>query len=185
MLQNAHDAYFESRILAADPLELVKMMYQASIAAVRDARRHLANRDIAARARAITKANTILTELTISLDHARGGELSQRLAGLYDYMNRLLIEANLKQADEPLAEVLGLLTTLAEGWEGIGAEAAPKTGTESPRPQPLAEAHESPRVPSVPRAAHNPWAQPLPEATLPDAPPPEPASTYGAHAWSF
>jgi flagellin-specific chaperone FliS len=31
-------------------------------------------------------------------------------------MQRRLVEANLKQQDQPLAEVLGLLTVLAEPW---------------------------------------------------------------------
>jgi flagellar protein FliS len=132
MWQSAHDTYFDSRILSADPLELVKMLYQAAIAAVRDARCHLANREIAARARAITKACAILTELTVSLDHECGGDLSRGLARLYDYMSRRLIEANFRQTDQPLEEVLGLLATLVEGWEGIQPAAKPEPRAASP-----------------------------------------------------
>lgn len=156
MYESAHDTYLESRILSADPVELVKMMYQASIAAVQDARRHLASGDIAARARAISKANRILTELTISLDHERGGELSQGLARLYDYMNRQLIDANFRQADGPIEEVLGLLLTLAEGWEGVQFVTQPEAKAESP------------------------WGQ-TPEQT----PPPEQVAAYGTHSWSL
>ena len=119
MWPNAHDAYLESRILSADPIELVNLLYQACTGAVREARRHLANREILARSRSITKASEILIELTTALDHQRGGEISQRLAQLYDYMLRRLTEANCQQSDAPLAEVLGLLSTLAEAWEGL------------------------------------------------------------------
>jgi flagellar protein FliS len=157
MWQNAQDTYLESRILAADPLELVKMLYQGAITAVRDARRHLANRDIAARARAITKACTIVTELTVSLDHERGGEVSRGLVRLYDYIGRRLIEANARQTDEPLAEVLGLLQTVAAGWEGVGV-------------QPIAK-------PQVRR--ESPWADPMPQG-----PPPDVTETYESHSWS-
>ena len=119
MWQNAHDAYLESRIESADPIELVRLLYQGATASIREARVHLAAGDILARSRAISKAHSILTELSASLDHDRGGELSHRLARLYDYMQRRLLEANFRQIDEPLAEVLGLLATLDEGWEGI------------------------------------------------------------------
>jgi flagellar protein FliS len=119
MWQNAHEAYVETRVLSADRIGLVRLLYQACLAAVRDARRHLAEGEIAARAQAITKAWGILTELTHSLDHQRGGQIAAQLARLYDYMQRRLLEANLQQADEPLAEVLGLLATLAEAWDGI------------------------------------------------------------------
>ena len=57
----------------------------------------------------------ILVELTTSLDHERGGELSLRLSGLYGYMHRRLVAANRQQSDALLAEVEGLLATLAEG----------------------------------------------------------------------
>ena len=123
MWQNAQDAYLESRVLSASPLELVRLLYQAAIDAVRDARQHLAAGDIVARSRAINKACQIVFELAGSLDIERGGEISTRLAELYDYIGGRLIEANVKQADEPLAGVLGLLATMAEGWEAVAADA--------------------------------------------------------------
>jgi flagellar secretion chaperone FliS len=131
MWNDAHDAYLESRVLSADPVELVALLYQACTAAVREARAHLAEGRIAERSRAISRAHAILAELTSSLDFARGGEISERLAHLYDYMSRRILEANLQQADAPLAEVLGLLATLAEGWEGVQRELAPAAPAES------------------------------------------------------
>src|ERR1035441_10518135 len=118
MWQNAHDAYLESRVLSADPVELIHLLYEAAIEAVREARRYLAEGEIAARSRSITKAFGILQELVAALDHERGGEISGRLGQLYDYMQRRLLEANFEQIAQPLAEVLGLLATLAEAWQG-------------------------------------------------------------------
>ena len=158
MWHDAHDAYMESRILSADPIDLVRLLYQASIGAVEDARRHLAAGDIAARSRSISKAHQIMVELTGALDHERGGEISQRLAQLYDYMERRLIEANLQQSDAPLGEVRALLKTLAEAWEGIRPAVAPAA-----------------RVASAPPAESR-WAQPLPQ---------EPAAAYASQAWSL
>lgn len=139
MWHNAHDVYLESRILSADPMELVRLLYQASIGAVRDARRHLASGQIAARSRSIAKTCEILMELAAALDHERGGEISQRLAQLYDYMQRKLIEANFEQADAPLAEVLGLLSTLSEAWEGVKPAAEPPEPAENPWEHPLTQ----------------------------------------------
>jgi flagellar protein FliS len=133
MWNSAHDAYVESRVLSADPMELVRLLYQAAIQAVGDARRFLAEGKIAERSRAISKAISILIELNAALDHNRGGEISSRLAALYDYMLRSLLEANMHQSDPPLAEVFGLLSTLAEAWE------ATRTST-----QPTPAVHETP-----------------------------------------
>jgi flagellar protein FliS len=133
MWNNGHDAYLESRVLAADPVELVNLLYQACRQSVRDAREHLAAGRIGERSRAISKAGEILLELTGALDHTRGGEISQRLARLYDYMQRRLLDANMRQSDEPLVEVLGLLTTLGEAWESVQRPAPkPVTQAESP-----------------------------------------------------
>jgi len=116
MWQSVKESYVETRILSASPIELVAMLYDGAISAVRDARRWLAAGDIAQRSCAITKAWEILAELIQTLDRERGGELSLRLAQLYDYIQRRLMEANIQQSDKPLAEVLGLLSTMAESW---------------------------------------------------------------------
>lgn len=140
MYANASNAYLETRVLSADPLELVRLLYYAATSAVRDARRQLEEGAILARSRSVTKACGILTELLSVLDRERGGEIARRLAELYDYMQRRLLEANSRQADAPLAEVLGLLSTLLDAWEGIREDA-----------KPVAEV-----VPETP------WAQPYP-----------------------
>jgi len=147
MYQNAHETYLEGRIASADPLELVRMLYQGASGAVRDARHYLAEGDIAARSRSISKACEILIELTVSLDHTAGGDISRRLEQLYDYMQRRLLEANFQQADAPLAEVLGLLSTLGEAWDEIQVKAAPA------QPSPSLWSHPMPQE-SVMESAH-------------------------------
>jgi flagellar secretion chaperone FliS len=137
MYATANDAYLENRVLSADPMELVRMLYQAAIAAVRTARRHLETGDIAARSHSINKACAIVAELQTSLDHERGGDLSARLDALYDYLLRKLLDANFKQSDACLAEVLGLLSTLSEGWDGAASSLKPAAAAESIRQQPI------------------------------------------------
>jgi flagellar protein FliS len=112
----AEQAYLESKILSADGIELVQILYEAALEAVDKARRHLRQRDIAARSSEITRASAILAELALCVNHKPEPALSQNLVELYDYMQRRLTEGNLRQADAPLAEVSRLLATLLEGW---------------------------------------------------------------------
>src|SRR6185295_10441697 len=100
-----NQTYLEARVMSATPLELVRILYDAARQAVEEARRCLAAGDIAARSRQISKAGSILVELAASLDESRGGEIARRLKALYDYMGMRLLDANVRQADEPLAEV--------------------------------------------------------------------------------
>jgi flagellar protein FliS len=144
MWNHAQDAYLESRVLSADPVELIRLLYQTGVSAVQDARRCLADGKIMERSQAITKAGRVLIQLITALDHERGGEISRRLAALYDYMLRRLTEANSRQRDEPLAEVLSLLATLAEGWEWVRP---------APKPEPAAANPWNPEVTPEPAAA--------------------------------
>jgi flagellar secretion chaperone FliS len=128
------DAYLESQVLTADAMELVRLLYRAACDATRSAGAHLAAGRIAERSRQISKAHAILSQLSVSLDHARGGTLSRSLAELYDYMQRRLLEANQHQKAEPLAEVESLLTTLLEGWDRIRAAPEHSAPQGNPRP---------------------------------------------------
>ena len=140
MLRTAQDAYLETKVMSADPVELIGLLYQTGVSAVQEARRHLADGKIMERSKAVTQATNVLIQLTVSLNHERGGELSHRLAALYEYMLRRLREAHFRQRDEPLAEVLSLLATLAEGWEGVRSAAKPeRAAADRWNPAPAAE----------------------------------------------
>jgi flagellar protein FliS len=123
------DAYLESRVLTADPVELIHILYEHTLAQVKSARAALAAGDIAKRCQAITKALAALGELEGSLDLNAGGSIGGRLARLYQYMRRRLADGNVKREDRALAEVESLLQTLDEGWTAMqhaaSAPAAP------------------------------------------------------------
>jgi flagellar protein FliS len=136
MFNSAQDAYLESRVASADPLELVRMLYRGAIGAVQNARRNMADGNIAARSRSISRACDIVMELHSALDHTRGGEVAGRLAPLYAYMHGQLLEANCQQIDPPLKEVQTLLGTLAEAWVGASKTAPPPVQAGKPWVQP-------------------------------------------------
>jgi len=124
------DAYLESRVMAADPIELVNILYEHGIRTLQDARRHLAAGDVASRAKAICTVIAVISELHGSLNHDAGGKISTNLASLYKYMEYRLTIANLRQTDEPLEEVEKLLRTLAEAWSAIGHSAGEPAGSD-------------------------------------------------------
>lgn len=124
-MANIHDRYLEEQVLGADPVRLVELLYRGAIDGLRAARKHLADGRIRERAREINRAWGILQELAQSLDHAQGGEISRRLAGLYAYMQTRLLEANAKQSAAPLEEVEALLGSLAEAWQAARMSITP------------------------------------------------------------
>lgn len=112
-------AYQQSReeeILTAEPAELVRLLLEGAAQAACDARQSLLDDDPVARSRFVSKAQAILVELAISLDHVQGGDLSRRLAELYDYLQRRLAMAHATGDGAAFDEVERLLRTLEEGW---------------------------------------------------------------------
>ena len=111
--------YLEQMILASSPVEIVNLLYQKAIRSVRDAREHLHAGRILERSAMVNAALAVLSELISSLDFEAAPELAGQLSALYVYMQNRLVDANLKQEEGPLSEVLMLLSTLGEGWAGI------------------------------------------------------------------
>ena len=108
MYANAMQNYLQSgyiaeRVLAASPLELIRMLYEGAMSSVDLAIEMLHANEVMARGRAITKAVDILGELRASL--REGPEFSATVAELYAYMQNRLLEAHSRKSEEPLREV--------------------------------------------------------------------------------
>lgn len=114
---NLYKEYTEDNVLNCSALGLVVALYQGAIDSLAMARVCLSNNDIAGRTKTINKAYNILSQLIMSLDNEKGGDISKNLGGLYAYMQKRLLEAQMKQKAAPLEEVEKLLSTILEGWK--------------------------------------------------------------------
>jgi flagellar protein FliS len=121
----ANNAYINNQAVSADPLELVRMLYRGALEAVSAARHSARQGEIAARVERLAKVSAIITELTLSLDREGGGEIGFLLARLYDYIQHLVLKANMEQSEIPLIEVERLLGTMLEGWENCRPASGP------------------------------------------------------------
>jgi flagellar protein FliS len=117
MRTKAYQNYLDEEVMAANPLQLVRLLYRGALDSIAAARRHLRLGEIRARSSAINKTMAIVIELSRSLDRQVSGELGCNLAELYAYVQTLLVEGNVRQFDAPLAEAEALLSTLLEAWE--------------------------------------------------------------------
>ena|SRR6266446_3548978 len=119
MPSNPYAAHIEASVLTAEPVELVRTLYRGALDAVSDGRACAAEGDTAGRSAAVSKAVNILRELAFSLNPASEPAMARNLLELYDYMQRRLLAAHLERSEAPLAEVAGLLATLAEAWDQV------------------------------------------------------------------
>ena len=65
----------------------------------------------------IQKAQAIIRELRSSLDMDKATEFGETMAGLYDYFDRRLQEANMDKKPEPIDEVIERVKTIRDAWD--------------------------------------------------------------------
>ena len=123
-VQQAQRDYLESRVLSAQPAELVEMLYQIAIQSLKKAIGHLKSGDALARAGEISRAQEAVNELMTALDHSVGASFTQTLASLYAYIQQQILKGHAGKSDEALQRAINLLTTLQEGWSGVCTELA-------------------------------------------------------------
>ncbi len=122
----------ESGVAAADPHQLILMLFQGALLAIVNAKNGMLRKDIPAKGAAISQAILIIDDgLKASLNKDVGGELAHNLAALYDYMTSRLLTANLKNDEIALDEVARLLKDLKGAWESIRPEAISTSPTSS------------------------------------------------------
>ena len=109
----------QSEVFEASPHRLIQMLMQGGLERIAQARNAIERKTFAQKGELIGKAISIVGGLREPLDHEVGGELSQNLDGLYDYMIRRLLDANRDSDVAPLDEVSGLLRELKSGWDAI------------------------------------------------------------------
>ena len=122
-------SYKETQIKTATPGKLVVMLYDGAVKHLSlaleslDSRHHSYDRV----SEQLIRTQDIITELMVSLDFERGGEIARSLFGLYMWMNRQVLDGNIRKDTGPLEAVRKLLLELRAAW----AEAAEKHGSES------------------------------------------------------
>lgn len=112
----------ETEVMSASPQKLILMLFEGARIALIQAKLHIQRNEPALKGECISKAiNIIDNGLKASLNVEAGGELAERLYALYDYMNRRLLVANLRNQPEILDEVNRLLEELQDAWKAIGS----------------------------------------------------------------
>ncbi|MCD9460869.1 flagellar export chaperone FliS [Marinibactrum halimedae] len=114
----------QTSVMDASPHKLITLLIDGFIERVTQAKAALNAQKIEAKGERISKAIQILSGLRGALDFEKGGELASNLDGLYDYMARRLFTANANNDLDMLDEVIGLMRTVKEGWDGIKEQSA-------------------------------------------------------------
>ena len=117
-----YQTYTQNTLVGTSPADLVVALYEGAIESTRQAYRCFESGDIMGRSKAVTKVTQILTELLMSINADKGGELTLNLKRLYTYMQTKMVEGHAKKTGEPFKEVEKLLNNLLEAWQVVAAK---------------------------------------------------------------
>ena len=116
-VSNPYQSYQQNSVNTASPGELTLMLYNGCLKFIHQAKKAIMDNNIEAKNTNIQKAQNIIQELMVTLN--MDVEVSQNMMSLYDYMNRRLMEANVKNETAILDEVEGLVSEFRDTWKEV------------------------------------------------------------------
>ena len=117
--------HLENGVDVANPHRLILMLFDGAILSLSSAAQAMRSGNTAEKGKLISSTLDIISGgLQASLNLQIGGELSERLNGLYDYMCQRLLYANLHNNTAAIEEVSALLVELRSAWEEIANDPA-------------------------------------------------------------
>jgi flagellar secretion chaperone FliS len=150
MNQQAAQNYLKTKVFTATPEQLQLMLYDGAIRFGEQARVALEQRNFEQSYGMISRVQKIITEMSSSLKHKMAPELCGKMAALYNFVYRRLVEANIEHKIEALDEALNILRYQRETWvmlmTQLGKQKAGAAATKLDMPAPDARMESTIRI---------------------------------------
>lgn len=113
----------ESQVSGATPHQLIALLFEGAINAMRRAEIYFQTGNVARRGEMISRAiNIIDNGLRAGLDHQVGGQIAADLERLYEYVSRNLLLASVNQSAESLPQLITLMVEMSDTWKAIAPQ---------------------------------------------------------------
>lgn len=123
--QNAYSAYQKNNVTTASQGRLVVLLYEGAVKNLKGAINLFENdgtvkaSNIEGFGKFLQKAQAIITELQVSLDMDKGGDIAKNLMSLYIFFNQELLDASIKKDKAKINSVLTMMNDLLESWRTV------------------------------------------------------------------
>lgn len=114
--------YNRSSVETAGKMDLVIMCYEKTIQFLNQARAEYREDHFEQKANKMQKALDIINELRCSLNFEKGGQVAKNLEAIYIYLNKRLLDGDVKKDLTAFDEAIGIMSELKEAWEGIASD---------------------------------------------------------------
>lgn len=111
----------ETDVMSASSHRLIQLMLDKCLQNIELSKNYIITNDVPKKCQAISKSLDIVEYLRICLNHQdeKAQELATLLDSLYAYLQKNLVQANLKNDIQSLDEAKKVLLQIKEGWDGI------------------------------------------------------------------
>lgn len=117
-------SYGPERVMVADPVRLVAMLYDKAVASLKAAVQAIHKDEIEVRWKNSHRAREIINHLFMTLDLEKGGEIASNLEALYAYMLQRLLDVDVKNDARAAEDVIELLEPLRASWSELARTSA-------------------------------------------------------------
>jgi flagellar protein FliS len=150
MNPQAANNYLRTKIFTATPEQLQLMLYDGAIRFAEQGRAALEKKDFEGTYNALSRAQKIIAELQCGLRHDLAPELCGKLASLYNFVFRKLIDGNIQHDLKAVEEALQILRYQRETWvlllDKLGREKAGVAATRIDMPAPSEQMEQKIRL---------------------------------------
>ncbi len=108
--------YLKTKVMTASPEMLTMMLWDGAIRFAEQGKDAISRKDIEGSYKALLRSQKIMTELTSNLRHEVSPDLCGKLAALYNFIYRRLVEANLTKNPKLVDDALEIMRHQRETW---------------------------------------------------------------------
>lgn len=113
---NAYSAYKNNSVNYASKEQLLLMLLDGAVKYSKIGKQAIIDKDIPKSHENITRTQDIFYELMVSLDVGQAGDWGQQLMSIYEFIVRILGEANIKKSIDIMDEAISLIEDVRNTW---------------------------------------------------------------------
>ena len=121
-VNNAYAQYSNNKVLTASPAELTLLLYEGAIKFCNIAMMGIEEKNIQKTHDNIKKAQAIISELRVTLDHKY--PVWEDFDRVYDYIYRRLVEGNMSKEIDIIEDALKYIREMRDTWKEVMKKAA-------------------------------------------------------------
>jgi len=108
--------YLKTKVMTASPEMLTLMLWDGAIRFAEQGKEAIQKKDIEGSYKSLLRSQRIITELTTNLRHDVDPDLCGKLAALYNFIYRRLVDANLTKSVQLVDDALEIMRHQRQTW---------------------------------------------------------------------